>query len=192
MNRAIAFICVTFFILVLSFLRTMDGGAPMFGTFSSTSQSNDDSETVKTTKQMANTPSYIVPEDRANPYQSGSRQVVLRRGPDSHFRATVKINGVSIDTLVDSGASVVALSQRDAERIGMFTSQSDFTETAQGAGGAIQVKPVVFDRIALGDIEKTQIEGVIIGGDANQSLLGQSFLRQLGGVTIEGDTMTIR
>lgn len=126
--------------------------------------------------------------DNQNMTQMGNK-VVLKRGYDSHFRATVKINGRDIEMMVDSGASVVALSRKDAERIGMYTNVNDFTQTAQGAGGSIPVKSVMFDRVAVGNIERTNVEGMIIGADGDESLLGQSFLRQLGTVTVEGDTM---
>lgn len=178
MNRAIAFIAITAFVLVLSLLRSMDRAeAPV--------------ETPQVT-QVNEQPTNSDPESdvKASVQQMG--EVVLHRGADSHFRATVKINGVDIEMLVDSGASVVALSQADAERIGLFSNPSEFSATAQGAGGAVPVKPVKLDRVALGSIEKTDVQGVIIGSDINQSLLGQSFLKQMGSVTIEDDVMTIK
>lgn len=176
MNRAIAFVAVTVFVLILSLLRTMD--------------QKDAPEAAVETTAVASSLSDTAPKSETATNHAGP--LVLHRGADSHFRATVKINGVDIAMLVDSGASVVALSKQDAERVGIFTNPTDFSATAQGAGGAVPVKPIILERVSLGNIEQHDVQGVIIGSDANQSLLGQSFLKQLGSVTIEGDTMTIK
>ena len=94
--------------------------------------------------------------------------------------------------MVDTGASSVALTQADAQRAGMFYSTNDFNQVGRGAGGDIALRPVTFDRIAVGSIEAQGVRGVVIGGDADMLLLGQSFLSTLGGVSIEGDTMVLR
>ena len=185
MNKAIAFISLTVFILVLGFLRAQDGGV-------AGGRESGDEFKVNT---MDNSPTYVVAqstEPKTIQSNTANGQVVLQRGPDSHFRATVTINGTPIQMLVDSGASVVALSQRDAERIGIYTNRSDFTSSAMGAVGVIPIKPVVFDRVSLEGIERSNVQGAVIMGQSDQSLLGQSFLSQLGTVTVRGDTMIIQ
>ncbi len=123
---------------------------------------------------------------------SRSNSVVLQREPDGHFYADAVVNGATIRFMVDTGASSVALTQADAQRAGMFYSANDFNQVGRGAGGDIALRPVTFDRIAVGSIEAQGVRGVVIGGDADMSLLGQSFLSTLGGVSIEGDTMVLR
>jgi aspartyl protease family protein len=118
--------------------------------------------------------------------------VVLQREPDGHFYVDAVVNGTTIRFMVDTGASSVALSQADAQRAGMYFTANDFNEVGRGAGGDIALRPVTFDRIAVGNIEAKDVRGVVIGGDADMSLLGQSFLSTLGGVSIKGDTMVLR
>ncbi len=131
-------------------------------------------------------------ESAADQVASRSDAVVLPRAPDGHFYADVAVNGTMIRFMVDTGASSVALTQADAQRAGMFFSANDFNERGRGAGGDIALRAVTFDRIAVGNIEARGVRGVVIGGDGDTSLLGQSFLSTLGGVSIEGDTMVLR
>ncbi|UVO54916.1 TIGR02281 family clan AA aspartic protease [Sphingomonas sp. SUN039] len=118
--------------------------------------------------------------------------VVLQREADGHFYADATVNGATIHFMVDTGASSVALTQADAQRAGMFFSANDFNQIGRGAGGEIALRSVSLDRVAVGNIEARDVRGVVIGGDGDMSLLGQSFLATLGGVSIEGDTMVLR
>ena len=51
----------------------------------------------------------------------GFRRVDLPVGPGGHFRANVEIEGRTVPMLVDTGASYVALSAEDADRLGVIT-----------------------------------------------------------------------
>jgi aspartyl protease family protein len=113
----------------------------------------------------------------------------LRRSPDGHFYADAEVNGARIRFLVDTGASMVALSADDARRAGIRP--GDERASAIGAGGEIEVAPVMIDRIALGPVEARGVRGAVVK-ELTVSLLGQSFLREAGGVEIEGDRMVLR
>jgi len=123
---------------------------------------------------------------------AASDTVTLQREPDGHFYTIANVNGTPIRFMIDTGASSVALSRADAQQAGMFFSENDFNEVGRGAGGEIALRPVKLDRVAVGTIEARDVQGVVIGGEGDMSLLGQSFLSRLGGVSIEGDTMVLR
>ncbi len=118
--------------------------------------------------------------------------VVLQREADGHFYTEAFVNGTPVRFMVDTGASSVALTRADAQRAGMFLSENDFNQVGRGAGGEIRLRSVTFDRVAVGNIEARDVQGVVIGGDGDMSLLGQSYLATLGSVTIEGDRMVLR
>ena len=118
--------------------------------------------------------------------------IVLPRDPDGHFYADAVVNGASIRFMVDTGASTVALTRADAERAGMFYAENDFNRVGRGAGGDVAYRPVTLGRVEVGSIEMRDVRGVVIGGNGDVSLLGQSFLSTLGSVTIEGDRMVLR
>jgi aspartyl protease family protein len=136
-------------------------------------------------------PAAIVAEPMAASPGAGDT-VTLTREPDGHFYTMANINGTPIRFMIDTGASSVALTRADAQRAGMFLSENDFNQVGRGAGGDIRLRSVTFDRVAVGSIEARDVSGVVIGGDADISLLGQSFLATLGSVTIKGDTMVLR
>lgn len=144
--------------------------------------------------QTADTSSEAAEESRetAGRIAASGDSIVLPRAPDGHFYVDAMVNGTNVHFMVDTGASSVALTQGDAQRAGMYFSANDFNQVGRGAGGEIALRPVTLDRVAVGNIEARGVRGVVIGGDGDMSLLGQSFLATLGGVSIEGDTMVLR
>lgn len=134
------------------------------------------------------------PEATATPVPAGNgfAEVALQRAPDGHFYADGMVNGAQVHFIVDTGATSVALTRADAQAAGIQFAPGDFTATGRGAGGAIALKPVSIDRVAVGPVEAHNVDGVIVDGDLPVSLLGQSWLRRVGAVTITGDTMVLR
>jgi aspartyl protease family protein len=113
----------------------------------------------------------------------------LSRSPDGHFYAEAQVNGARITFMIDTGASMVALTPADAQRAGI--SLGSERARAQGAGGAIEVIPVTIDRIAIGSLAASQVRGAVVE-ELSVSLLGQSFLERADRVEIAGDRMVIR
>jgi clan AA aspartic protease (TIGR02281 family) len=119
--------------------------------------------------------------------------VELRRDADSHFRAPVTIGGHSMTMLVDSGASFVVLKESDARAAGVSPPDADYIHKAVTAGGEVPVARVILPVIRVGGIERRNVPAMVMRGDTlPQSLLGQSFLGQLGEVSIRNDRMLLR
>jgi aspartyl protease family protein len=121
-----------------------------------------------------------------------SGPVLLERSRDSHFYADADIGGTSIRMLVDSGASIVALTRRDAEAIGIDVDRLTVGGTARTAGGDVPMRMVMLDNVDIGGIVVERVQAAVIDADMGASLLGQSYLSRLAAVNIEGDTMTLR
>ena len=94
--------------------------------------------------------------------------------------------------MVDSGASVVALTRRDAEAIGIDVDGLPVAGMARTAGGDVPMRRVVLDSVDIDGIEVRRVEAAVVDADMGVSLLGQSYLAKLDAVNIEGDTMTLR
>ncbi len=124
--------------------------------------------------------------------KDGSAETILHRASDGHFYADARINGTVVRLLVDTGASIVALTRADAEKVGLRFKEEEFTASADTAGGKVALKQVTLDRVALGPVESTHVDAAIAGPELTQSLLGQSWLAEVGHVTIDGDVMTLR
>lgn len=113
----------------------------------------------------------------------------LVRSLDGHFYADAMVNGAQIHFMVDTGASIVALTRDDAQRAGIPLSGE--RAQAMGAGGAVEVVPVTIERIAIGPLEARGVRGAVVD-QLPVSLLGQSYLEQVGSVEIRGDRMVLR
>ncbi|MDE8651073.1 retropepsin-like aspartic protease family protein [Novosphingobium album (ex Liu et al. 2023)] len=118
-------------------------------------------------------------------------ETVLDRQPDGHFYAEVSVESHPARFLVDTGASIVALTAEDAQDMGLEWNDSDLVRIGQGASGPVYGVPVVLDRVELGGFEARQVQAAIVPDGLGVSLLGQSFLSQLRGVEIDGDRMML-
>jgi aspartyl protease family protein len=121
------------------------------------------------------------------PRPSGPRE--LRRAPDGHFYAVAQVNGASINFMVDTGASIVALTPEDAQRAGIHL--PDQRAYARGLGGTVEVTPVTIDRLSFGSVEARAVRAAV-ADELPISLLGQNVLGQFGTVEIRGDRMVLR
>lgn len=118
-------------------------------------------------------------------------EVTLHREADGHFYAEVSVDGVPTRMLVDTGASVIALTGEDAAAIGLVWNDADIAPVAQGAGGPVMGVRIVLPRVALGGFEVENLAAVIVPEGLSVSLLGQAFLSQVGTVEISGEDMLL-
>ncbi|HTM96639.1 MAG TPA: TIGR02281 family clan AA aspartic protease [Croceibacterium sp.] len=122
---------------------------------------------------------------------NASGDAVLSRSPDGHFYADVSIDSQDVRMLVDTGASVIALTGSDAEALGLEWSDDELYPIGRGASGDVIGKPVRLDRVRLGDLEAEGVEAIIVPEGLDVSLLGQSFLGRVGKVEIEDGRMVL-
>ncbi|MEQ8825967.1 MAG: TIGR02281 family clan AA aspartic protease [Filomicrobium sp.] len=129
--------------------------------------------------------------DPARPKPIG--YVELNPDGHGHFNARVEVNGRTIDAMVDTGATVVALSYEDARRSGVFISNSDYTGRVRTANGIAKVAPVTLPRVRIGDILVRNVKGVVSEpGKLNGTLLGMSFLGRLQRVEIRNGRLILQ
>ena len=116
---------------------------------------------------------------------------VLERRSNGHFYALASVNGASANMLIDTGASVVALTREDAQAAGVHFDENDIRPIGRGANGPVYGVPTRLREVTLGGLSVRNVEAVVVPDGLDVSLLGQSFLSQLGSVEINGDTMTL-
>ena len=118
-------------------------------------------------------------------------ELVLARADDGHFYADVMVDGGSANMMVDTGASIVALTAEDADAAGVQWSDDQVQPVARGANGTVFGVPVMLGRVQVGEFEAQQVEAVVIPEGLDVSLLGQSFLSKIQRVEIEQDRMLL-
>lgn len=121
-----------------------------------------------------------------------SGAIVLTRAADGHYYAPGNADGAALRFLVDTGATVVALTQTDAELLGHFLNPGELTVVGRGVSGAVRGKSIMIERLSVGDISADKVSAVIIPEGLPVSLLGQSFLSRIAHVTISDNRMTLK
>jgi aspartyl protease family protein len=108
-----------------------------------------------------------------------------------HFMTTAIVNGMSMQFMVDTGATSVTISAEDARRANVRYTAAD-REVMQTANGRISVYRVKFDTVRVGDIVLNNVDGVVVEGNTlgQFGLLGMSFLSRTE-IRRDGDIMTL-
>lgn len=131
-----------------------------------------------------------VNEPRA-PVSSG-RSLMLDADRQGHFRTEARIDGRRIDFLVDTGASLVALRESDAGKVGIRPMRSDFTASVSTANGQVKAARAKIDRLELGGITVYDVTALVLPDEAlNVNLLGVSFLSRLKRYEYAGGRMVL-
>ncbi len=111
---------------------------------------------------------------------SGGRMVQLKAGAYGHFYSRVHVNGRAVQAMVDTGASIVALTHDDARNAGIHIRDSDYTHRVSTANGIARVAMVTLDSVAIEDIVVRDVRAAVAEpGKLTKTLLGMSFLGQL-------------
>ena len=105
---------------------------------------------------------------------SGGR-VVLTAGPGGHFLTDGQINGRTVQFMVDTGATTVAMSVADAKRIGLNYQNGQPVQMST-ANGVTQGWRVTLNTVRVGDVMVSGVEAVVTPGGMPYVLLGNSFL----------------
>ncbi len=122
----------------------------------------------------------------------GDGAISFRAGTDGHFTVEAEVDGTPLRFLVDTGASDVVLTPRDAERLGFDLGALRYTRLYNTANGTVRGAPVTLNRVRLGPIDMVDVHASVNGAAMNRSLLGMSFLARLGSYEVRGDRLTLR
>ncbi|MBX4870783.1 TIGR02281 family clan AA aspartic protease [Rhizobium bangladeshense] len=123
----------------------------------------------------------------------GGEEIILHKLLNGHFEAEVNVNGQTVKMLVDTGASMVALSHEDAERIGIDLTRLTYSMTVMTANGRTRAAPITLDQVSIGPIVRNNLAATVAeDGRLDQSLLGMSFLETLGSLQMQTDELRMR
>ena len=113
-----------------------------------------------------------------------------RADPRGHFWVDAVVNGASVRFMVDTGATNVALSLKDAEAAGLGHSSLAFTMRTSTANGVARAAPVQLREIRIGQFAVDNVPA-IVGENLDISLLGMTFLRKLQSYEIRDGVLTM-
>ena len=116
----------------------------------------------------------------------------IARSADGHYWAEADIDGRAIRVLVDTGASVVALTRQDALRLGLRLTPADFTQTVETASGPVKAAAVELDHVAVAGARVNKVRALVVEEGLPHSLLGMSYLGRLSAFEARPTGLTLR
>jgi aspartyl protease family protein len=117
----------------------------------------------------------------------------LDSGGGGHFTTNAEINNSSIEVLVDTGATAVALSYEDAQKAGLQPNTLKFDIPVSTANGTGYAAKVTLRKVAIGTVRVTDVQGLVLQkGAFNGTLLGMSFLGRLRSFSVENGKLILK
>jgi aspartyl protease family protein len=121
-----------------------------------------------------------------------TREVRVARDNQGHFRVAGAIEGRPVLFMVDTGATILAMSSRHAEALGIDYEESGREGRVVTAAGNASSHFVMLDEVRVGGITVNTVQAAVVEGAYPQDiLLGMSFLKHVGLSEDEG-VLTIR
>jgi aspartyl protease family protein len=118
--------------------------------------------------------------------QAEKVEVRIASAEGGHYFTHGKINGVSVQFMVDTGATGIAMNHIEAERIGIDY-RAGTSISVNTANGIIQAYSVVLSRVSVGNIELNQVTAAVSTTDSPEViLLGNSYLGKLDMSIVSG------
>jgi aspartyl protease family protein len=109
-----------------------------------------------------------------------SRSVIVPRSGRGHFDVEGRVDGRRVAFMIDTGASVVALTERDAASLGIHPPPSAFVVEVKTANGTVRAAPTQLDLVEVGDLAVRDVTALVLPNEAlSDNLLGLSFLSRL-------------
>jgi aspartyl protease family protein len=115
----------------------------------------------------------------------------VKLAPDGHFWLRAEINGSPADFLVDTGATLTAVSTETAARVGLEPREGGLPVRMQTANGAVAAQITTIDELRFGNVAARGLDAVIAPGLGPTNVLGMNLLSRLASWRVEGDTMIL-
>jgi len=116
--------------------------------------------------------------------------LVYRADTRGHVMVDGNVNGTRVQFLVDTGATVVALTMADAAAAGLSRNDLVFRDPVQTASGVAHVAPVTLRELRVGQFSARDVPAAVVE-NLSVSLLGQSFLRRLDSYQMRDGVLTL-
>jgi aspartyl protease family protein len=117
---------------------------------------------------------------------------VIAKAADGHYWATGQVNGAKVRFLVDTGATAVALTTKDAEHLGIRADQLNFAYRVVTAGGQARAASVKLDRVSIAGATLEDVDALVIDRGLDTSLLGMTYLGRLASFEATREALILR
>ena len=119
------------------------------------------------------------------------KELRVNMAPDGHFWVVASINGVKRRMLIDSGATVTAISQRTAAEARVDTGTGLTPMMLRTANGVAPAQTGSIHELRAGNIVARNLRVVTAPGLGSLDVLGMNFLSKLESWRVEGRTLIL-
>jgi aspartyl protease family protein len=123
--------------------------------------------------------------------QVSGNALQVRMSPDGHFWVLASVNGVKRRMLIDSGATVTAISPQTARSARVETGTGLAPVVLRTANGAAPAQTGSIDELKVGNIVARNLKVVTSPGLGDLDVLGMNFLSKLESWRVEGRTLVL-
>ena len=110
---------------------------------------------------------------------------------DGHFWVRVDLGGVERRMLVDSGATITALSSETAAAAGLTPRVAPFPMLIRTANGTVPARTAVVPKLRIGNVVARDLPVVVSPAFGEMNVVGMNFLSRLKGWRVEDDTLIL-
>lgn len=110
---------------------------------------------------------------------------------DGHFWLEAKVDGIPTRFLVDTGATLTAVSSETARAAGLSPRRSGIPVQIRTANGAIAAELTTIETLRFGNIEASGLDAVIAPNLGRTNVLGMNFLSRLAGWRVERNILIL-
>jgi aspartyl protease family protein len=121
--------------------------------------------------------------------EGGETRVPLAR--DGHFWLRAELNGQPANFLVDTGATLTAISQDTADAAGIEPREGGLPVRMQTANGSVAADMTTIDELRFGNVAARGLDAIIAPGLGPTNVIGMNLLSRLASWRVEGDTMIL-
>ena len=123
--------------------------------------------------------------------QVAGEELRVKMSSDGHFWVKAEVNGVERRMLIDSGATITAISAKTAQLAGIEAGSGLAPVMLRTANGVARAETGAIDELRIGNIVARNLRIVTAPGLGGLDVLGMNFLSKLKSWRVEGRTLIL-
>ena len=127
----------------------------------------------------ADAPSDLRPAQAVADAAANGSAAEVAKAADGHYWAEADVDGHAVHLLVDTGATDVALTADDAQRLGYDPKNLDYNYRVTTASGQARAARIKLASISVAGAEVENVDALVIDHGLQTSLLGMTYLGRL-------------
>ncbi|WP_128893018.1 TIGR02281 family clan AA aspartic protease [Erythrobacter sp. HKB08] len=121
--------------------------------------------------------------------EGGETRIPMAR--DGHFWLQAEVNGEPVNFMIDTGATLTALSDRTASRIGLEPRPGGLPIRLNTANGTISAKVATVEELRFGNVAARGLDAVIAPNLGDTNVIGMNLLSRLKSWRVEDNTLIL-